>query len=89
MTQTIEKVAETHTVDEMQKRDGETSMAVGLFILALGVPVSFATLLVDRSTTLGQHGAIVNAICGLVLLLIGGSAAGYGWILYQRAHNYK
>ena len=81
MTQTIEKVEEHHSKTEMLKRDGETSMAVGLFVFALGLPVLIGTV-----WALDNHrAAIVNAICGAVLLVIGGAATAYGWMLYSRA----
>lgn len=81
MTQTIEKVEERHTKNDMLKRDGETSMAVGLFIFALGLPVLLGTLWeLDK-----PRAAVVNAVCGLVLVLIGGGATGYGWRLFKRA----
>jgi hypothetical protein len=87
MTETIQKVAEEHSVDEMQKRDGETSMAVGLFIFALGVPVTFATIYALNEET--NHAAIVNFVCGMTLLLIGGAATAYGWKLFHAAHKKK
>lgn len=81
MTQTIEKVEEHHSKAEMIKRDGETSMAVGLFVFAVGLPVLIATI-----WALDNHrAAIVNAICGVVLLLVGGGATLYGWTLFSRA----
>ncbi|MBI2432742.1 MAG: hypothetical protein HYV26_07725 [Candidatus Hydrogenedentes bacterium] len=85
MTETVEKVEPRHTKNEMLKRDGETGMAVGLFVLALGIPVLIGTLF-----TLDNHrAAIVNAISGLVLLLIGGWATIYGWVLFRRAGRHK
>lgn len=81
MTQTIEKVEERHTKNEMLKRDGETGMAVGLFVLALGLPVLLGTIWALDT----PRAAIVNAICGLVLVVFGGVATGYGWVLFKRA----
>lgn len=81
MTESIDKVEEPHSKVDMVQRDGETSMAVGLFVLALGLPVLFATIFaLDR-----PRAAIVNAISGIVLILIGGGATLYGWTLYKRA----
>ncbi len=81
MPATIEKSTEEHTAIEMMKRDGETYMAVGLFILALSIPVLIGTLwALDR-----PHAAIVNAACGTVLGGIGGAATLYGWKLFKRA----
>lgn len=81
MSKTIEKVEPRHTENEMLKRDGETSMAVGLFVLAVGVPVLIGTIWALEN----PRAAVVNAICGLVLLGIGGGATWYGWGLYKRA----
>ena len=83
MTQTIDKVEERHTKNELLKRDGETSMAVGLFVLALGLPVLLGTFWsLDN-----PRAALVNAICGLALLLIGGGATFYVWTLFSRARK--
>lgn len=83
MSKTIDKVEERHTKNELLKRDGETSMAVGLFVLALGLPVLIGTLW----TLDNPRAAFVNAICGLVLLLIGGCATFYGWTMFARARK--
>ncbi|GMV92228.1 MAG: hypothetical protein AMXMBFR82_20060 [Candidatus Hydrogenedentota bacterium] len=80
MTSTIDKKVERHTVKEMMKRDGETYMAVGLFVIAIAIPVLIATLWAVRS-----HAAVVNVIAGLILLGVGGSALFYGWILFKRS----
>ena len=83
MSKTIEKVEERHTKNEMLKRDGETGMAVGLFVLALGLPVLFGTLWsLDN-----PRAAVVNAICGLVLTLVGAGATAYGWKLFKQARK--
>ena len=83
MTDTIEKVAEEHTIDEMGKRDGETNMAVGIFLFALGIPVLLGTFwALDR-----PHAAFVNALCGLALLLVGGGVTYYGWRGFRKATN--
>ncbi len=83
MTETIEKVEPKHSKNDMLKRDGETGMAVGLFVLAIGLPVFIGTFFALET----PRAAIVNAICGLVLLGIGGAATGYGWILFKRARK--
>ncbi|MCC6486859.1 MAG: hypothetical protein IT364_05105 [Candidatus Hydrogenedentes bacterium] len=81
MTKTIEKTAEEHSAAEMMKRDGETYMAVGLFILALSIPVLIGTIwALDR-----PHAAVVNATCGAALAVVGGGAIAYGWKLFKRA----
>lgn len=81
MSETIDKVSEEHPAKDMRKRDGETNMAVGLFLFALGIPVSLGTFgALDR-----PHAAFVNAICGIMLLLIGGGVTLYGWWGFRNA----
>lgn len=81
MPETIRKVTERHTAGEIMKRDGETYIAVGLFLVALGIPVLAGTI-----WALSQpRAAVVNAICGVALLAIGGAAIGYGWLLYKKS----
>ncbi len=80
MTSTIDKKAERHTIAEMMKRDGETYMAVGLFVIAIAIPVLIATFWAVRS-----HAAVVNVIAGSILLIVGGSAVAYGWKLFKRS----
>jgi hypothetical protein len=81
MPSTIDKKAERHTVAELMKRDGETYMAVGLFVVALAIPVLIGTIwATDR-----PHAAIVNAIAGTILLLVGGAAMFYGWTIFKRS----
>lgn len=81
MTETIEKVEERHTKQEMTKRDGETGMGVGLFVFALSIPVIIGTFYgLDN-----PRAATVNCICGIALFLIGAGAIAYGWMLYQRS----
>ena len=81
MSKTIDKVEPRHTDNEMLKRDGETSMAVGLFVLAIGLPVLIGTIWALDN----PRAAVVNAICGVVLLAIGAGATWYGWGLFKRA----
>ncbi len=81
MTQTIDKVTEEHDAKDFAKRDGETYIAVGLFIFALGVPVLIGTLWALEK----PNAAIVNAVCGAVLTLIGLAAMAYGWRTYRVA----
>ncbi len=81
MSQAIDKVTEEHTGKDMRKRDGETNIAVGLFLFALGIPVFLGTFwAMDR-----PHAALVNAICGAALLLIGAGVIAYGWIGFRKA----
>jgi hypothetical protein len=81
MSKTIEKVEPRHTENDMLKRDGETSMAVGLFVLAVGLPVLIGTLWALDN----PRAAVVNAVCGAALIAIGGGATWYGWGLFKRA----
>ncbi len=74
MPEAIKKTAEKFTASEMGQRDGETSIAVGLFLMALGAPVLLATIwALDKPSA-----AVVNALCGAALLLIGAGAVAYG-----------
>jgi len=81
MPETIEKVAERHTANEMMKRDGETYMAVGAFILALAIPVLLGTYWAMSR----PRAAIVNAVCGGVLALIGIGALAYGRRIFRQS----
>jgi hypothetical protein len=84
MSESIQKTTSKFTANEMGTRDGETSIAVGMFLFALGVPVFIATFwALDRPSA-----AIVNALCGAALLLIGGGAITYGlWELRKVKRN--
>jgi hypothetical protein len=81
MPSTIDKKAERHTVAELMKRDGETYMAVGLFIIALAIPVLIGTLWATER----PHAALVNLVAGAILGIIGGCALFYGWKLFKRS----
>lgn len=65
----------------MEKRDGETYVALGLFIVAVGLPVMAGTYWAAKTDV---SAATVNVICAGVLLLIGCAAIGYGRILLAR-----
>lgn len=65
----------------MKKRDGETNIAVGLFLFALGIPVLLGTLGIDGNV----RAATVNAVCGFALLSIGGGWIVYGWRQFRQA----
>jgi hypothetical protein len=65
----------------MEKRDGETYIALGLFIVAVGLPVLAGTYWAAKTD---MRAAIVNVICASVLLLIGVTAIGYGRVLLAR-----
>ncbi len=65
----------------MEKRDGETYVALGLFIVAVGIPVVIGTYFAAQTN---MRAAIVNVVCAGVLLLIGVAAIAYGRILLSR-----
>jgi hypothetical protein len=65
----------------MEKRDGETYIALGLFIVVVGLPVAAGTYWAAKSDV---SAAIVNIICAGVLLLIGFAAIAYGRLLLAR-----
>ena len=83
MSETIHKEEPRHTKNEMLERDGETGMAVGLFVLALGLPVMLGTLWALET----PRAAVVNFVCGLILTLIGLAATAHGWRLFKRARK--
>lgn len=56
------------------QRDGEIYIALGIFIAAIGVPVLIGTAFALER----PHAAVVNAVCGTVLLLIGVACMGFG-----------
>ncbi len=81
MSEAIDKVSEERPVKDMRKRDGETNIVVGLFLFALGIPVLLGTFgALER-----PHAAFVNAVCGIVLLLIGAVVTVYGWWGFRNA----
>lgn len=65
----------------MEKRDGETYIALGLFIVAVGIPVVAGTYWAAQTNV---RAAIVNIVCAAVLLLIGAASIVYGRILLAR-----
>lgn len=80
MTEIFDREQQKPETESFQKRDAETYIAIGIFIAAVGVPVLVGTIwAMDR-----PHAAIVNAVCGAVLCLIGAGCIGYGWLLHRR-----
>jgi len=65
----------------MEKRDGETYIALGLFIVAVGLPVAAGTYWAAKTDV---KAAVVNIVCSGVLLLIGAAAILYGRLLLAR-----
>lgn len=81
MAQSIEKDVKNQNTEDMGKRDGETNMAVGIFLFVLGIPVLIATFwALER-----PHAAFVNAVCGFVLLFLGAGVTLYGWRGFRKA----
>ena len=68
----------------MEKRDGETYIALGLFIVAVGLPVMAGTYWAAQTNV---PAAIVNVVCASVLLAIGVAAIVYGRVLLVRNKN--
>ncbi len=65
----------------MEKRDGETYVALGLFIVAVGVPVLAGTYFAAQTNV---RAATVNVVCAIVLLMIGLGSVAYGRLLLSR-----
>lgn len=58
---------------ELRKRDAETQMALGIFVVVIALPVLVGTFWADRT-----HAAVVNVTAGLVLLGVGAALALFG-----------
>jgi len=65
----------------MEKRDGETYIALGLFIVAVGTPVVAGTYWAAQTNI---RAAIVNIVCAAGLLAIGFASIIYGRVLLAR-----
>ena len=65
----------------LEKRDGETYIALGLFIVAVGLPVVAGTYWAYQTNV---RAAVVNVVCAGVLLLIGVASIVYGRVLLAR-----
>ena len=79
------KHGEMHRIDgnkntgvNLQRRDAELYIALGLFMFALGLPVILGTYFAVQGND--HCAAIVNFICGVVLAGIGAASAIYGWV---------
>lgn len=59
-------MARNKEVHQHTRRDAETFQALGIFIVALAIPVLIGTFFAVR-----PHAIVVNIIAGAVLLLIG------------------
>lgn len=58
---------------DLSKRDAETQLALGLFVIIIALPVLAGTFWADRI-----HAAVVNVIAGLVLMGVGVGLAYFG-----------
>jgi hypothetical protein len=76
-----EKYVNPISDQDMEKRDGETYVALGLFIVAVGIPVVAGTYFAYQTNV---RAAIVNAVCSVVLLMIGAASILYGRLLLAR-----
>lgn len=77
----INKESEIQAAKDMKKRDGETNMAVGIFLFVLGIPVLIGTM----SAMDKPKAALINAVCGIVLLALGAGITAYGWRGFRKA----
>jgi len=70
---------------DIQKRDGETYFAIGLYIFVIGLPVVGGTYF----SLWNPHAAVVNFIAGMTL--VGGGVLGmyYGRLLQRRSADKK
>jgi len=77
---------EMHRIDavrntgaNLERRDAELYVVLGLFLFALGLPVILGTYFAMQVSD--YRAAIVNCVCGLVLAGIGVAGMLYGWML--------
>lgn len=77
---------EMHRIDEerntgvnLQRRDAELYIVLGIFMAALGFPVILGTYFTIQGGNFRP--AVVNFVCGLVLFGIGVASILYGWVL--------
>ncbi|MCX8065211.1 MAG: hypothetical protein N3G21_08575 [Candidatus Hydrogenedentes bacterium] len=81
--------AEMHRIDnerntgiQLARRDSELYFALGIFIVALGLPVVFGTYYAYEWGSIKP--AVVNLISGLVMVAIGAASIFYGWLIRRR-----
>lgn len=80
-------MSDNKSVDKQQKpaisqerRDAEIYVAIGIFVVAVGLPVLIGTIW----ATSRPSAAVINFVCGVVLLLVGISSMAYGWMLLKK-----
>lgn len=66
---------------DIQKRDGETYFAIGLYIFVIGLPVVFGTYF----SLSNPHAAVVNFMAGMTLVSWGLVGMYYGRLLKRRS----
>jgi hypothetical protein len=74
--------ADRNTGVNLQRRDAELYVVLGLFMFALGLPVILGTYFAMQISD--YRAAIVNFVCGVVLAGIGLSSMLYGWMIKRR-----
>ncbi len=84
--------AEMHRIDserntgvQLAQRDSELYFALGIFIVALALPVVLGTYYAYQGGNIRP--AVVNFISGLVMLGIGSASIVYGWIIRKRIRS--
>ncbi|MBX7258423.1 MAG: hypothetical protein K1Y02_18820 [Candidatus Hydrogenedentes bacterium] len=71
-----------NTQQDMMRRDGEIYVALGCFIVFVGIPVLAGTYFAYAEGH--PRAAVVNLVCSLVLLLIGVASIVYGRLVLAR-----
>jgi hypothetical protein len=72
------------TAEQLERQDRELYVALGIFIMAVGLPVLVGTYWAAQKSA---NAAIVNATCGGGLMLIGLGSILYGVVLGRRARR--
>lgn len=80
---------EMHRIDDernkgvqLEHRDAELYIVMGIFVVALGLPVILGTYYSMQADNIRP--AIVNFICGVVMTGIGIASILYGWAMKKR-----
>ncbi|MGC8737274.1 MAG: hypothetical protein ACP5UA_01360 [Candidatus Hydrogenedens sp.] len=80
---------EMHRIDnernqgvQLEHRDAELYIVMGIFVVALGLPVILGTYFSMQASN--YRPAVVNFICGVVMTGIGIASILYGWAMKKR-----
>ncbi len=80
---------EMHHIDDernkgiqLEHRDAELYIVLGIFVVALGLPVILGTYYTLQGGD--YRAAVVNFICGIVMTGIGLASILYGWAMKKR-----